>query len=300
MVRILSLFDCPISDIKRLLPEIKNQGFNAVQISPLQKTKDDSSKNWWILYQPLNFEIGNRLGSKEELRDLCIEADKYGIIIIADTVINHLANISDDDPLTPHPWIDKDIKYNSDCFKEKINVYDWDDRNQVINYCMGLPGLNPNNEIVQEKIINMLNEYLDLGVNGFRFDAAKSIALPEEGCNFFPVVTYSLNRWVPLIYGEVLFANEELINKYAKYMKVLTNCDSYNKDGVIRYIESKDSYLSKDLGWTKNVPKEVISEEYLKLASNYPNTKYYARNYCNDWHEWKSHKVKQANLKLTK
>ena len=300
MIRILNLFDCKLDTIKELLPIIKSQGFNAVQISPLQNTKNDFSNEWWMLYQPLNFELGNRLGSKKDLEDLCIEANKYGIIIVADTVINHLANKAENDPLTPNPLIDRDILNNSSCFKEKRNITNWDNRYEVTHYCMGLPGLNPNNEIVQSKVIKMLNEYLDLGINGFRFDAAKSIALPSEGCDFFPIVTYSLKRWVPLVYGEVLFADEELIGKYVNYMKVLTNSYSWNKEGVIRFIENKDSYLSKDLGWTKYKNVYDITNEYYDLASNFPNTKYYARNYSNDWHEWKSNKIKEANLRLVK
>ncbi len=300
MIRILSLFDCPLRDVKRLLPFIKEQGFNAVQISPLQHTKDDSSNEWWMLYQPLNFELGNKLGSKEELRDLCNAARDQGIIIIADTVVNHLANENDNNPLKAHPWCDPELLYNPDCWKEKRQVTDWDSRYQATNYCMGLPGLNPNNEIVQHKVIKMLNEYADLGIDGFRFDAAKSIALPEEGCNFFPVITYSLNRWIPIIYGEVLFADQDLLDKYAKYMKVLTTSYSNNKDSVIKFVENKDSFLSKDLGWTKDWPKERVSEEYLHLTREYPNTIYYARNYTDDWYEWLSPKVREANKQYVK
>ena len=69
MNRILSLFDCPLKDVKRLLPIISNQGFNVVQVSPLQKNKNDTD-DWWLLYQPLGFEIGNRIGNKESLYDL--------------------------------------------------------------------------------------------------------------------------------------------------------------------------------------------------------------------------------------
>ena len=294
MNRILSLFDCPIKDVKRLLPIINSQGFNVVQISPLQKNKDDSD-DWWLLYQPLGFEIGNRIGTKEELYDLCLEAKKYGINVVVDAVINHVANKNDIEYLEPHPDVDKEILNNKDCFKQKIQITNWDDRNQVINYCLGLPGLDPNNPLVQKKIITMLNEYIDLGVEGFRFDAAKSIALPEEGCDFFPVITYSLKRWLPLIYGEVLFANNDLIEKYARYMKVLTNYDAKNKDNIIKFIENKDTFLSKDLGYTKNWSKEQVTHEYMNLTSNYPNTLYYARNYTNDWFEWMSPSVKEAN-----
>lgn len=299
MNRILSLFDCPIKDVKRLLPIINSQGFNVVQISPLQKNKNDTD-DWWLLYQPLGFEIGNRIGTKEELYDLCLEAKKYGINVVVDAVINHVANKNDIEYLEPHPDVDKEILNNKDCFKQKIQITNWDDRNQVINYCLGLPGLDPNNPLVQRKIITMLNEYIDLGVEGFRFDAAKSIALPEEGCNFFPVITYSLKRWLPLIYGEVLFANNDLIEKYARYMKVLTNYDSKNKDNIIKFIENKDTFLSKDLGYTKNWSKEQVTHEYMNLTSNYPNTLYYARNYTDDWYEWQSNNVKKANKKLVK
>ncbi|MBR4178540.1 MAG: hypothetical protein IKR57_04255 [Bacilli bacterium] len=300
MNRILSLFDCPLKDVKRLLPIISSQGFNAIQVSPLQNNKKEDEYNWWLLYQPLGFEIGNKIGTKEELYDLCMEAKKYNIIIIVDAVINHVANKSDYEPLIPNELVDRKILSNSDCFKERKQVYNWDDRYQVTNYCMGLPGLNPNNKIVESKIINMLNEYIDLGVNGFRFDAAKSIALPEEGCNFFPNITYSLKRWLPLIYGEVLFANDELIEKYARYMKVLTNSDYHDKSKIIKYIENKDSFLSKDLGYTKTWSKEKITEDYTNLSRYYPNTLYYARNYTDDWYEWQSEGVREANKQLVK
>ncbi len=300
MNRILSLFDCPLKDVKRLLPIISRQGFNTVQVSPLQRNKVDDTDGWWLLYQPLGFEIGNKIGTKEELYDLCQEARKYGINVVVDAVINHVANKSEEEYLEPHPDADKELLANRDCFKQKVQINNWDDRNQVINYCLGLPGLNPNNPIVQRKIIDMLNEYVDLGVNGFRFDAAKSIALPEEGCNFFPTITYSLKRWLPIIYGEVLFADNNLIEKYARYMRVLTNSDAKDKDSIIKFIENKDSFLSKDLGYTKNWSKERITNDYAHLAANYPNTLYYARNYTDDWYEWESKDVREANKQLVK
>jgi alpha-amylase len=300
MNRILSLFDCPLKDVKKLLPIIHSQGFNTVQISPLQRNKIDNTNGWWLLYQPLGFDIGNKIGTKEELYELCLEAKKYGINIVVDAVINHVANKSDTEYLIPHPDTDKELLRHRDCFKKRIQITNWDDRQQVINYCLGLPGLNPNNPIVQRKIITMLNEYIRLGVNGFRFDAAKSIALPEEGCDFFPIITYSLSRWLPIIYGEVLFADNELIEKYARYMRVLTNSDARDRNSIIKFVENKDSFLSKDLGYTKHWSKSRITRDYMILAAHYPNTLYYARNYTHDWYEWQSEFVKEANLKLVK
>ena len=299
-MRILSLFDCDLNTMIKFLPEIKSQGFDAVQISPLQNTKDDYSNEWWILYQPINFNIGNRIGNIDDLKRLCDEANKYNLIIVADAVINHLASIDNNGSLFPHPNCDKDILHDKNAWKEKRNVTDWYDRYEVTHYCMSLPGLNPNNKLVQQKIINMLNKYIECGVRGFRFDAAKSIALPEEGCDFFSNVTFCLNKWIDIIYGEVLFSDKELFKKYSKYMKVLTNSDAYNNDDIIKFIENKDSYLSKDLGYTKNNSIKEINEWYGNISSYYPNTLYYARNYSNDWHSWKSNEVKNANLKLRK
>ena len=102
-MRILSLFDCSLKEIEGLIPIIKEQGFDAVQISPLQKTKDDNSKEWWMLYQPISMEIGNRIGSKEELKELCDVANNYGVYVIADVVVNHLAGSNNEGSLTPHP-----------------------------------------------------------------------------------------------------------------------------------------------------------------------------------------------------
>ena len=305
-MRILSLFDCPLEEIKGLVPIIKEQGFDAVQISPLQKTKDDSSKEWWMLYQPISMELGNRIGTKEELKELCDVANNCGVYIIADVVVNHLASSDNNGSLIPHKDCDKELLYDPDCWKEKISMgpRDWDDRYKVTHYCMGLPGLNPRNEKVQRKVINMMNEYADLGVEGFRFDAAKSIALPEEfgeNCRFFPNVTYSLKRPVEVVYGEVLFSDRNLIDKYAQYMKVLTTEDANDRNSIVRFVENKDSFLSEDAGkWTANWPVETVVDAYANwLTPNYPNTLFYARNTygrsSEDWHAWKSEKVKKAN-----
>lgn len=300
MSRILQLFDCPIREIKDWLPIIRDQGFNYIQISPMQKNKVDNTNGWWLLYQPLGFEIGNKLGTKEDLRELCNEARKYGIGIIADAVINHVANKCDEEPLEPHPDVDRDLLENGGCFKQKAQITNWDDRWQVTNLCMRLPGLNPNSPIVQEKITEMLNSYIDLGVDGFRLDAAKSIALPDEGCSFYENVLGSLSRYLPLVYGEVLFPTPELIDRYSKHMKVLTNGDFYDKDRIIRYAESHDSYLSNDLGYTRNWPKEKVLDKYLRLASESDNILFYPRNYSYDWHAWKSEEVQKGNQLVKK
>ena len=98
---ILHAFCWTFDEIKNNLADIKEAGYTAVQTSPIQPAKDYSSTytnqahEWWKLYQPLGFTIAstddNYLGTKQDLIDLCKEADNYGINIICDIVANHLA-----------------------------------------------------------------------------------------------------------------------------------------------------------------------------------------------------------------
>jgi hypothetical protein len=55
-----------------------------------------------------------------------------------------------------------------------------------------------------------------------------------------------------------------------------------------------------DYNLFKEWPKERVTSEYDHLCSEYPNTLYYARNYTDDWHEWQSNGVREANKRLVK
>ena len=59
------MFQWGLGSIIPMIPTVKEQGFDAIQISPIQGTKD-SGLIWWLLYQPTNLKIGNtQIGTKE-------------------------------------------------------------------------------------------------------------------------------------------------------------------------------------------------------------------------------------------
>ena len=93
---ILQAFNWKYSDIKDNMSGIANSGFKVVQTSPVQQPKN-GGPNWYSFYQPVSFSIGTNspLGTKQELKDLCDEAEKYGVAIIVDIVFNHMANVGD-------------------------------------------------------------------------------------------------------------------------------------------------------------------------------------------------------------
>ena len=93
----LHAFNWTYREITANLENIANAGFKNVLTMPVQEPKSGGSQ-WWAFYQPLSFSIGNNsaLGTKADLEELCSEAEKYGICILADIVANHLATTDDE------------------------------------------------------------------------------------------------------------------------------------------------------------------------------------------------------------
>lgn len=288
--RILHCFNWKIQDIKKSLNIIKDCGFTSILVSPLQKCKYDDNKCWWGLYQPYGNSsdyIGNSLGSKNDLKELCDESHKYEIKIIQDIVTAHTAN-DDYNELKPNDKVDKNLTNNKWFWKEKRNIENWNDMWQVKNLCMHLPGLDLSNYELQDIIITMLDEYKRIGINGFRVDAAKNISF-----SFFRRV---MNRYKSEYnMAEVINEPNDMLNKYIELgINVLTNVTGGDHYKKIVFSESHDSYLNTDNnGYTRNTPEYIINRDYYELCKQYPNTIYYTRPFSDSW---KSSIVREANL----
>ena len=288
---ILHAWNWSFDTIKSKLPEIKEAGYTAVQTSPIQGNKEDLMANskWWILYQPTNFKIGNaQLGTREQFKNMCEEADKYGVDIIVDVVANHTGNRGGgDDSYYPANNVDSSIKDDSTLWHEHKGVSDWNNRWQVTHLGIGLPDLNTSSWKLQDMVISFLNDAIACGADGFRFDAAKHIELPDDdgGSDFWPRVLNSLNNKENLfIYGEVLQGGADRINAYHTYMRTTTdwyggsvrsavgyhstanvnNAKSYTVSGsasnLVTWVESHDTYA--------NDGKETVAltNEQIKLG----------------------------------
>ena len=282
-MRIIHMFQWQLKDIINSLEIIKKQGFEAIQISPVQPCKEGNE--WWCCYQPKAFEIGNKYGSKKELIELCTKANELNIKIIADVICNHVANAGGGmNRLNPHPEVAADMVSNSYFWKEKRDISNWNDRREVINYCMGLPGLETSNYDLQDKIIDFLNSLIDCGVSGYRFDAAKNIALPSERCDFWIRVLNGLKKKDLFNYAEVIFTPKNIIDQYCKYINVLTDSFGSDKNKLVTFCETHDSYLNDGpTGYTKRMSDGMVVNEYRILTKNYPNTLFYCRPFNDTW-----------------
>ena len=293
-MRILHCFNLKLNDIISNLEKVKEQGFDAIQINPIQPLKEEGLKEWWMSYQPIAFSIGNYFGTKEDLKLLCAEASKYDIKIFADVVINHMG-ADENDNLIPHPKVDSKLQ-KKEYWRNKVKVKDWKNRQDVIHNCIDLPGLNVYHKDVEDMIVIFLNELIDCGISGFRFDAAKSIGLPSEGYRFWPNIIYRLKKYGLFLYGEVIFEEDiKVRDEYAAYMHLLGNYDCTDKDQMVKYIENHDTFLSDGaLGYSKNWPSKIIVDEYCNLVKYYENTLFYIRPFDDSW---QSEKIKESQKK---
>ena len=222
---ILHCWTWNFKNIKANLSQIAQAGFKAIQNSPINAVKiGDGGKmslkstnkgNWWYQYQPTDYTIGNyMLGTEDEFKDMCNEAHKYGIKVIVDIVANHCS--SDYSVISSHV---KNI--GGKAFHDRLEISDWSNRYQVTQGKLtGLYDLNTQNPAVQQMIVDYVTAVLSDGADGFRYDAAKHVELPDGdskyASDFWPIV---LNNSAEFQYGEILSGGDRM-GAYAKIMHV--------------------------------------------------------------------------------
>ena len=305
---ILHAWNWSMKNIKDNMAAIKDAGYTAVQTSPMQTQKDlyKSSgwkSEWWKLYQPYGFEIATKdhsLGTKQDLIDMCAEAEKYGIKVIVDVVANHLAGDS------TTKFSPKVSTYAKDIYDNNLmHNYGYADDSSVQKVVQGtigsFPDLKTESEVVQQAVLKLLKDYIDCGVDGFRFDAAKHIETPDDGdfaSQFWPTVINGSTEYAkskgldtPYYYGEILYTcgAGRSISSYTKYMSVTDNQTGNNvrnavvgnndaaagnyvyatglpAEKVVLWAESHDTYANEEKEST-NVSDANINKAYAIVAS---------------------------------
>lgn len=267
----LQAFNWTLEKVDAELETIANAGYKAIQLSPLQPLSyAGTDQRWSLIYQPVAFRIAdeyeNPLGNKDELKALVTKADALGVDIIVDVVTNHLA---------AEPYHDYELNSAVGLQKNEPKIYserlihnnseygqvdDSETRRVVRGNLGGLPDLQTENPYVQERVISMLKEYIDCGVKGFRFDAAKHIETPDDGwyaSNFWPNVIGSINKYGIDTYGEAPYAYGEILNIGGRYWGSYT-----------RYIDVTDDGASSDIktgvnAMNNNPGKAMLSDLFV-------------------------------------
>ena len=249
-----------LNGITEKLDYLKDLGITLIWVCPIFKSPMDDNGYDISDYYDVNPEFG----TKEDLERLIAEAEKRGIKIILDLVINHTSD--------EHEWFlealrNPESKYRDYyIFKRGENGLPptnwrshfggsaWEkvegetDENGNEMYYLHLfskkqPDLNWENPEVREELYKMVNYWLEKGIAGFRVDAINSIKkdarylnLPVDGTDGFAYsIKYTLNQ--PGI--------EEFLGELAKKTFKKHNCMTVAETPLLEY-ERYNDFIGED------------------------------------------------------
>lgn len=166
--------------------------FGGVQLSPPNENKvwEDKGRPWYERYQPVSYELETRSGSRVDFIDMVNRCNAAGVRIYVDAVINHMTGKNPeqgtgtggsnyDAKNKSYPTVPYDsTHFNPDrpCWDENDpNYIDENNKELREKVCPlhALSDLDQGQEYVRDKIVGYMNDLIDIGVAGFRIDAAQ-------------------------------------------------------------------------------------------------------------------------------
>ena len=194
-----------IPGIIEKLDYVKSLGVDAIWLSPVLKSPQDDNGYDISDYQ----DIDPMFGTLEDMKRLLEEANKRGMKILMDMVLNHTSD--------EHPWF---IEAKKDRVNPKHDWYVWRDgvpgtppnemrsvfggsawqwcdecgQYYLHQYSVKQPDLNWDNPEVRNALFSMMNWWVEQGAGGFRLDVIDSVAkepdklITAEGTNLHPYI----------------------------------------------------------------------------------------------------------------
>ena len=184
-------------------------GFDGVQIS--QPAEHANKGNvWWAVYQPVNFNnFTTMTGNETQLKNMIKACNEAGVKVFADAVFNQrpndgvgLGGSTYGNNSYPDGFNDGDFHHNG-C---SVGNYsdEWNVRQCAL---LGMTDTATDNSSTQDKIADFLVKLMDMGVYGFRIDAAKHMHYNDINAIMDKTAAKAGKR--PPIYMEVIGNSQE-------------------------------------------------------------------------------------------
>ena len=242
----------------------KSLGIGGIWLTPIFESPS------YHKYDVANYyKIDPEFGNMEDLKTLIKECHNRDIKLIIDLVINHTS--------TENEWFInfKNAHINNDTESIYYDFYSYVSAEEVnvsatynsiagtnikyeCNFSPVMPELNFDNELVREKIIEIAKYYLEMGIDGFRLDAAKYVYFgdDEKSSEFWSWFVSELKNVKEEVYlvGEV-WDSDTVIDKYvdaglncfnfqmAQYEGYIASTTRSNS--VTRYVNYIDYFYTK-------------------------------------------------------
>ena len=232
-----------ISQIECKLDYIKEMGFTAIELLPVQEFRGDVGKGYAPAFY---FALESAYGTPEDYRHFVNEAHKRGLAVIFDVVYNHANDDENDGSLTN---FDGDNTNNGIYFSE-------------YSYCGGRVPAFWKQEVKDFFLENAKMYFQEYNADGLRFDLTneiKSKSNYDDGEKFLQYMTWHLKSGYPSKY---LIAEHHPASDYIIYnvgFHATWAADSHHE--FQRAMHGEDPV---------NKIKNIIGKNY-GYARNYPN-----------------------------
>nr|AKN63428.1 alpha amylase [Cosmopolites sordidus] len=210
---------------------LSKKGFGGVQVSPPSENAVVEGRPWWEKYQPVSYVLDNRAGDENAFADMVKRCNDVGIRIYIDLVANHMASSSGQgtagNTCEPGSKSYPAVSYSSENFHPTCDI-NYNDAASIRNCELsGLKDLDQSQDYVRGKIIDYLNHLVDLGVAGFRVDAAKHMWPADLEAIFGSVKDLNTDQGFPsgaraFIFQEVIDTGSDPVKntEYTSFGKV--------------------------------------------------------------------------------
>jgi alpha-amylase len=169
-------------------------GYGGVQVSPpqdsLKRTElgngsDTILHPWWEVYQAVDYKLNGRMGTEQQFKEMVRTCRKAGVKVYVDVIINHMtgqgsvsySGVSYERYKYDGLYTEENFhKFSGDCPSASGGIEDFNNQQQVFKCeLLGLADLRTDTPAVRKRLAAYLNNLLDIGVSGFRVDAAKHV-----------------------------------------------------------------------------------------------------------------------------
>lgn len=183
----VQMFEWPWAELARECEQVLGpMEIAAVQVSPPQEHLALGQNSWWERYQPVSYRLVSRGGDEAAFRDMVKRCQAAGVDVYVDVILNHMAGIHEGRGFAGTAY----TKYNhrglftpadfNFCGRHGDHqIRDYKDRFEL-QFCelLGLADLKTSSPSVRKTLTAYLDRLVDMGVAGFRLDAAKH--MPAE------------------------------------------------------------------------------------------------------------------------
>lgn len=159
-------------------------GYGYVQVNPA--SEHIQGTQWWTDYQVVSYKLQSKRGTPSQFQSMINACHTAGVKVIVDVVFNHMAGYDSGSGVAgstythynyPDIYQPEHFHY---CGTPGNDIQDWNDRSQLQNCELAnLADLATENEYVRGKLVSHGNDLLNMGVDGFRIDAAKHVPVGD-------------------------------------------------------------------------------------------------------------------------